>query len=105
MARSLTTGEVQTLESGESESEHSNSIKLSHFGDAGETIATVKKRAKRSFNILGFFGCCFRCKHDPTCTETCMRHHHIQNGFNSEQAESRAMTHERLVQTSSAIAF
>merc|ERR1711865_54101 len=74
---------------------------------AGETMAAARKRSHRGFNILGFFGCCFHCKHDPTCTETCMAHHHIQNGFGQTEAteERASMSHQRLVKAAHAIAF
>jgi hypothetical protein len=84
------------------------------FHDTGETMAAVHKRAARMakpghFNILGFFGCCFRCNHSPECTSKCMNKHNIQNGFDDHKHESAtdkaAMTHDRLAQASEAISF
>ena len=66
-------------------------------------MVEVHKRAKGNhFNILGFFGCCFHCKHEPTCTSKCMNKHHIQNGFgdHEEEGRSEAMSQERLMEAS-----
>jgi len=105
-------GEVQALESGESGDgtwhRDGQRMKLAHIAKAWGTVATVRKRTThRSFNILGFFGCCYHCKHDPACTETCMHRHHIQNGFESSDSpvEREAMTHESLMQTAHAVSF
>lgn len=100
-------GEVETLEASASASDASRSMNLEQVRQAGETMATARKRSHRGFNILGFFGCCFHCKHDPACTENCMAHHHIQNGFGHTEAseERESMAHDRLVKAAHAIAF
>merc|ERR1711981_637953 len=94
--------DVVQLES--EEASESASVSMAHVRAAGETIALVQEKAKagpRPFNIFGFFGCCYHCKHNPECTEKCMSKHKIENG--SERAA--AMSHERLVQAAHTISF
>merc|ERR1712070_468343 len=39
----------------------------------------------KHFNFFGFFGCCYKCKHEPQCTSKCMKVHHIPNGYDEAQ--------------------
>merc|ERR1711871_558192 len=104
-------GDVQSLES--EMPVHHRSLRMSHVAMAGETMASVQRRTRhhRSFNILGFFGCCYHCKHEPSCTERCMKKHNIQNGFGAPIQDpvapdtTQELSHERLAQAAEAIAF
>jgi hypothetical protein len=70
-------------------------------------MVQVHRRAGgKHFNILGFFGCAFRCKHSPQCTGRCMHKHHIQNGFGDEEhseSQTEAMSQSRLMEASQAL--
>ena len=86
--------------------ETAGSAKWVQVHNIGETMVAVHQRAGgKHFNILGFFGCCFHCKHDPECTGRCMHKHHIQNGFGDESTQTEAMSQSRLVEASEALAL
>lgn len=81
---------------------------MSRIHDAMDTISLIEMKAKgkskNSFNVFGFLGCCYHCKHDPSCTEQCMARHHIANG--SEQAEEEtSVSQTRLLRAAEAVAF
>merc|ERR1711981_960625 len=95
-------GDVQELDGGNQAQQR---VDMRHLGETGETINMVQEKATaKSFDIFGFFGCCYHCKHHPTCTEKCMHKHHIENGSASMESR-RPMSHERLVQAAHTIAF
>jgi hypothetical protein len=91
--------DVMTLEPAEV-GESRASANIAKIRAAGETVSLVQEKAgPRSFNIFGFFGCCYHCKHNPACTEKCMSKHNIENG------SARAMSHRRLVEAAQVINF
>merc|ERR1711903_314688 len=67
---------------------------------AADTVSLVQEKthATKNFNI---FGCCFHCKHNPSCTEKCMNKHKIENG--SEGA--RQLEHDDLVHTARVVSL
>jgi len=59
-------------------------------GAATDTVGPIDSLQKsqapaQHFNFFGFFGCCYKCKHEPQCTSKCMEAHHIPNGYDEAQ--------------------
>jgi len=54
---------------------------------SGVEVAAKAQGSAPHFNFFGFFGCCYKCKHEPACTSKCMEAHHIPNGYDEAQAE------------------
>jgi len=86
---------------------------MTQIAEAGETISLIELQDKgqaeqgKTFNIFGFLGCCYHCKHEPKCTENCMSRHHIANGSEAEERakEQSAMSRKRIFQAAEAVSF